>query len=119
MSATSKPSSYRSVIDALVSMCRAGQGRVGASRIQSGVWNPNASPSVLPEQHRVNELLARLSPEDRAALAEVLVQEVQLGVFETLKVLEQNGVSPFEDGYEGSAYHDFIGRLGGWQWPEP
>ncbi len=118
MSAISKPQSYRSAIDALVRMCNSGQGQVGASRFRSGVWNANANPNFLPEQHRVNEVLARLSSEDRAALAEVLAQEVRLGVFETLKVLEQFGVAPFEDGYEGSAYHDFIGRLDGWQWPQ-
>ena len=84
----------------------------------AGVWNQNASPDSLPEQHKINEVLARLVPTDRSALAELLAQEVQLGVFETLKVLEQFGIAPFEDGYEGSAYHDFIGRLGGWQWPE-
>jgi len=48
----------------------------------------------------------------------MLKQEVELGVFETLKVLEQFQVEPFKDGYEGSPFHDFIGRLGNWQWPE-
>ena len=118
MSAISKSQSYRSAIDALVRMCYSGQGQVGANRFRTGVWNANASPGFLPEQHAVNEVLARLSPEDRAILADVLVQEVRLGVFETLKVLEQFGVEPFQDGYEGSAYHDFVGRLGGWQWPQ-
>jgi hypothetical protein len=47
-----------------------------------------------------------------------LADEVELGVFETLKALEQFDIAPFESGYEGSAYNDFVGRLAGWGWPE-
>lgn len=41
------------------------------------------------------------------------------GVFETLKVLEQAQIPPFENGYEGSPYEDFTGRLvlDDWPWP--
>jgi hypothetical protein len=42
---------------------------------------------------------------------------VVTGVFETLKALEEFQIAPFVDGYEGSPYHDFIGRLDGWEWP--
>jgi hypothetical protein len=118
VSATSKPPSYRSAIDALVEMCKSGQGQIGANRFRAGVWNRNANSGMLPEQHKINQILARLTPEDRAALAELLQQEVQTGVFETLKVLEQFCIAPFEEGYEGSAYNDFIGRLDGWSWPK-
>ena len=45
-------------------------------------------------------------------------QEVVTGVFETLKVLEQYQIEPFKDGYEGSPFNDFIGRLADWNWPE-
>lgn len=50
----------------------------------------------------------------------MLSEQVECGVFETLKVLEEAGVEPFRDGYEGSPYHDFIGRLKlpDWKWPE-
>lgn len=48
----------------------------------------------------------------------MLANEVVTGVFETLKVLEQFRVPPFEDGYEGSPINDFIGRLGDWKWPQ-
>ena len=48
----------------------------------------------------------------------MLAGEVVTGVFETLKALEQFQIAPFEDGYEGSAFEDFIGRLNDWNWPE-
>jgi hypothetical protein len=41
----------------------------------------------------------------------MLADEVVTRVFESLKVLERYGVSPFEDGYEGSPFNDFVGRL--------
>jgi hypothetical protein len=36
-----------------------------------------------------------------------------------LKALEEFQIAPFESGYEGSPFNDFIGRLDDWQWPEP
>jgi len=66
----------------------------------------------------MNAVLRALDRENREAVAEALSKEFQAGIFETLKVLEQLRVHPFEDGYEGSAYEDFIGRLGGWEWPK-
>lgn len=82
------------------------------------MWNPNATPDFLPEQHSINELLSRMTPADREVVAEMLRDEFESGVFESLNVLERFGVPPFEDGYEGSPFHDFIGRLGDWNWPE-
>jgi hypothetical protein len=114
-----KPAVYRAVIDELVRVCREDQGRTGADRARSGVWNRNAStPAFNAEQYAFNQLLARMKREDREILALMLAHEVELGVFETLKVLEQYEIAPFEDGYEGSPYHDFIGRLTDWEWPE-
>jgi hypothetical protein len=118
MSARQKPQTYRDMIDALVEMCHHGQGQIGAERVRKGVWNRNATLQSMPDQHQINALLARLSKEEREALAGMLVQEVELGVFETLKVLERFEVTPFEEGYEGSPYHDFIGRLADWKWPK-
>ena len=40
------------------------------------------------------------------------------GVHDTLVALHQAQVHPFEDGYEGSPFHDFIGRMNGWEWPQ-
>ena len=41
------------------------------------------------------------------------------GVHDALRVLHDEHVPPFEDGYEGTPFHDFIGRLNGWEWPKP
>jgi hypothetical protein len=120
MTDPTKPRLYRDFIDALVEVCHNGQGQIGARRVRAGVWNSNANAKTLPEQHRINLLLARLGREDRETLATMLAEEVETGVFETLKVLEGFGIEPFQDGYEGSPYHDFIGRLSNdWDWPEP
>ena len=113
-----KPQIYRDVIDHLVDVCRNGQGQIGAHRMREGCWNENATADFLPDQHKVNHLLARLPAADRDILARLLADEVRLGVFETLKTLEQFEIAPFESGYEGSSFNDFIGRLDGWKWPE-
>ena len=39
------------------------------------------------------------------------------GVHETLAVLHEEQIAPFEDGYEGTQFHDFVGRLDNWRWP--
>ncbi len=118
MTVPQKPNIYRDAIDELVRMCREGQGQIGARRARHGVWNPSATTDYLADQHEINLLLARMPAEDREILANLLASEVVTGVFETLKVLEQFQVLPFEDGYEGSPFNDFIGRLAGWEWPE-
>ena len=51
-------------------------------------------------------------------LATMLQEALVAGVHETLVKLYEAQVEPFEDGYEGTPYHDFIGRLGGWEWPK-
>ncbi|QQR87979.1 MAG: hypothetical protein IPJ76_07130 [Flavobacteriales bacterium] len=96
-----------------------GQGQIGPDRVRSGVWNSNANPDFIPEQHEINLLLGRLSISDREIIARMLADEFVGGVFETLKALETFGIDPFNEGYEGSAYNDFIGRLDDWEWPEP
>jgi len=115
-----KPQLYRDFIDELVDVCHNGQGQIGARRARVGVWHPSASAEHLPDQHQINLLLARLSEKEREVLAQLLSQEVETGVFETLKALETFGIPPFQEGYEGSPYHDFTGRLStDWDWPEP
>ncbi len=118
MSAPQKPRIYRELIDALVKVCKNGQGQIGARRARDAVWNRNATREFIPEQHEINLLLERMSPSDREILAAMLAQEVVTGVFETLKVLEQYEIEPFKDGYEGSPFNDFVGRLADWKWPE-
>jgi hypothetical protein len=101
--------------DALVEMCRKGQGQIGSERVRDGVWNRNATKTILEDQHEINVFFNRLSKADRDIIARMLEQEVVTGVFETLKVLEEFKVPPFEERYEGSPFIDFIGRLDDWQ----
>ncbi len=117
MSVSQKPATYRDAIDALVSVCKSGQGQVGPNRARSGIWNRNASETFLPDEHHMNQVLSKLSSEEREALAQALSQEFTAGIFEALKILEEQRITPFQDGYEGGACQDFIGRLGGWEWP--
>ena len=112
-----KPAEYRAFIDEMVEVCRDGQGQIGARRAREGLWNENATADFLPDQHAVNLLLRRLDSSEREVLARLLASEVVTGVFETIKALEEFQIAPFVDGYEGSPYHDFIGRLDGWEWP--
>ncbi len=108
---------YRQAIDRLVDECRDGQGQIGPVRARNGIWNESARSDFLPDQYRINELLGELSKSQRETLAGMLEDQFSRGVFETLKVLEDLGIEPFLEGYEGSPYHDFVGRLDDWQWP--
>jgi hypothetical protein len=71
-----KPPIYRAFVDEMVGVCRDGQGQAGARRVREGVWNRNATPDFLPDQHAINILLARLRPEEREVLSGILAQEV-------------------------------------------
>jgi hypothetical protein len=113
-----KPLLYRQVIDELVRACKEGQGQLAAERARKGIWNSNATADYISDQHAINLLLKRLSAADREILAGMLADQVVTGVFEALKVLEQFEIEPFQDGYEGSPFNDFIGRLSDWEWPE-
>ncbi|MDR2988198.1 MAG: hypothetical protein LBV34_25520 [Nocardiopsaceae bacterium] len=110
---------YRVLIDELVRECRQGQGQIGPCRARTGTWNPNAeaAPDKFPDQRRINVLLTGLMQDDRDVLAQMLAEEFQGGVFTTLRVLHDHGVPPFEDGYEGTPFNDFVGRLDDWPWP--
>jgi hypothetical protein len=111
---TFNPQIYRDVIDLLVDVChKAGL----APRMRAGVWNVNATAERMPDQHAVNLLLARPSAADREILAGLMAQHVVTGVFETLKALEEFEIAPFDSGYEGSPFNDFIGRLVDREWP--
>jgi hypothetical protein len=111
--------SYRRLIDALVGSC-AGQGQVAARKVVVGIWNRNADdPAIdIPDQRAMNDVLRRLAAEDRQVLARMMSEEFVSGVHETLEVLYEHQVPPFDRGYEGTPFHDFIGRLAGWEWPE-
>jgi len=118
MSNLQKTPAYREMIDGLVQMCKHGQGQIGAERVRAGVWNQSATQDFIPDQHAINLLLKRLTAKDREIIAGMLAQEVVTGVFETLKILEEFQIEPFKEGYEGSPYNDFVGRLDDWSWPE-
>ena len=111
--------SYRRLIDALVGACE-GQGQVAAGRVIAGIWNGNAEDPTLdiPDERAMNDVLGRLSAEDRQVLAKMMAGEFVGGVHETLEVLHVHRVPPFDRAYEGTPFHDFIGRLDGWEWPE-
>ncbi len=115
-----KPKLYREFIDHLVEVCREGQGQIAAERVISGLWNMNATEDFIPDQHKINVLLSELTIDQREILAGLLKQEFVGGVFESIKALEEFEIEPFLDGYEGSPYHDFIGRVDDdpWGWPE-
>ena len=110
---------YRNLIDRLVHDCREGQGQVGPSRARAALWNQNATPNDLPDQHAVNVLLARLSKEDREVIARILEGAFVGGVHAALVALHEAEIPPFDSGYEGTPFHDFMGRLSGdWEWPK-
>jgi len=110
---------YRALIDALVRACREGQGQIGPSRVRRGVWNTNAGDGrdEVPDPAHLNRLLDGLNDTDRAVLAGMLEEAFVGGVHETLVSLHEMSMQPFENGYEGTPYHDFVGRLHGWNWP--
>jgi len=111
--------SYRHIIDRLVDSCLRGQGQIGARRARAGIWNRNADSAGgrLADQWRMNQLILSLSSEQRDVLAEMLAQQFVGGVHEALVVLHECGIPPLDEGYEGDPFHDFVGRLGGWEWP--
>jgi hypothetical protein len=111
-------SKYRELIDRLVDQCRNGQGTVGSGRVMAGIWNANATPSRFADQYEFNQLLKRLPSEDRPVLAKMLKHAFESGVHSTLVELHEVKLPPFEDGYEGTPFHDFVGRLADDPWPK-
>ena len=109
---------YRALIDELVQQCREGQGAIGGRRARSGVWNPHITAESAPDQRRFNLLLARLNAEDRETLGQMLSESFTGGVHTALVALHEAEIPPFDDGYEGTPFHDFVGRLTGWAWPK-
>ncbi|MFZ2014695.1 MAG: DUF6547 family protein [Nocardioides sp.] len=113
-------SQYRSLIDAMVHECRDGQGQVFPGWVRRGVWNREAleRPDDLPEEARMNAVLAHLGDSDRAVIARMVELSYEGGVNDTLRVLHDHQVPPFEDGYERAPFNDFMGRLEtDWDWP--
>ena len=111
---------YRAVIDELVRECQEGQGRIRPQRVRSGLFHQYAvdHPEEMPKESRINGLLARMEPGDREIVAGLLEAAFVDGVHRTRAVLRWNEIQPFDDDYEGTPFHDFIGRLNlDWDWP--
>jgi len=110
---------YRKLIDEMVRACREGQGQIGARRARSGVWNANAQSDqeAWADQHAMNLLLSKLDASDRVVLATMLEQEFESGIHESLVILDAAAIKPFDQAEEGTPFHDFVGRLTGWEWP--
>jgi len=108
---------YRRVIDRLAHDTLHGQGQTASAAIRRGVWNPHVATETHPDVG-INELLARLSDQDRAILAEMVAESFRSGVHQTLVTLHEEAIIPFDRGYEGTPFHDYIGRVNGWEWPQ-
>lgn len=75
-------------------------------------------PMSCPEEHRMNTVLARLGNEDRTVVARMPELSYEGGIHDTFRVLNDHEVPPFDDAYEGTPFHDFLGRLKtDWEWP--
>lgn len=124
MNATPEPPEklfYRKLIDDMVRACKGGQGQIGSRRARNGVWNPNATrpdDDLMADQFAFNGLLSKLSPQDREVLATMLEQQFVSGIHESLVILHDAGIRPFDQAEEGTPFHDFVGRLAGWSWPD-
>lgn len=106
-----KTKTYREIIDALAHECHNGQGQIVSKWIENNKY---------PEDPEVVEFFKKLSSREKEILTRLVSKSFEDGVFNSLKILETFQITPFEDGYEGSSYNDFIGRLdknNPWQWP--
>jgi hypothetical protein len=111
---------YKTLIDALVEECRHGQGQILSGWVLRGVWNSYADdhPDEMPEERRMNAVLARMSTDDRELVARMLDLAYEGAVHDVLRVLHDREVPPFDDAYEGTPSHDFMGRMmTDWEWP--
>ena len=60
-----------------------------------------------------------MSDQTYRAIIDALVRSCRHGQGRALVVLHEAQLEPFDEGYEGTPFHDFVGRLTGWQWPSP
>jgi len=69
-------------------------------------------------ENEIADLISRMALADRRILARMLEEQVFIGVFETIKVLEEFEIQPIIGGHEGSPHEDFVGRRDDWEWPK-
>ena len=132
MAALDDRSVYREILDRLADSCMNGQGQISSRRVVEGVWHPHVESLVrsdTPEWMResaqnsaremkaANDLLAGLDATERQTLARLLAGQFVNGVHEALVVSHEAQIPPFDEAYEGTPSHDFVGRLYGWTWP--
>ena len=60
---------------------------------------------------------ARLTDSDREIVARLLEESYVGGIHDTLVAVYDAQLPPSDDGYEGSPFHDFMGRVQGWDRP--
>ena len=94
-----------------------GRARLDPSERAQVCGTQTRPPTNYPDQHEFNVLLARISEADRDILARMLQQAFEGGVHATLVALHEAALAPFDRAYEGTPFHDFVGRLAGWTWP--
>lgn len=85
-----------------------------ATWARQGRWHglPDDSADAL-------DVLQGLTREQREVLASMLAESFVSGVHEALVVLHDELVPPFDDPYEGTPFHDFMGRMvTDWPWPD-
>lgn len=109
---------YRDLIDDLVDRCRNGQGAIAARAARIEPRQPDVPPESSPWSWRMYRVASKLSPEERDDLAALLKHQFEGGVHTALVALHEAEMPPFEDGYEGTPFHDFVGRLADWEWPD-
>lgn len=83
--------------------------------VRRGVWNTYARdhPGEMPEEDLINRVLDGLTDDDRGVVARMLELAYEGGVHDTLRVLHDHEVPPFDDAHEGTPFQDFMGRIKG------
>ena len=109
-----RPAIYREVIDALADRVRRRALRSEVPGQSREDWTLDS----LPNAWAAKDFLEGLNESDGAMVAALLVGSYYGGIHDTLVVLHEYEIAPFDDGYEADPFHDFVGRLGGWEWPE-
>jgi hypothetical protein len=107
---------YRAFIDALVEAAPS----LTARKVRDGGALAAGAPA--------NDLVSRLSQADRATLAALLDAERSAAVHDVLarltwwldtgRIAWSAGGAPMPAGLEGGLHQDFVGRAGGWPWPQ-
>jgi hypothetical protein len=94
-----------------------------------GLWIKEKGWPDLPENQEINQLLSRLTPQEKDVLAGIAQQARDGGIHDTLVVLDErmnlNGLRISQDGVEMAVepygtelFWDWVARCAGDEWPE-